>query len=512
MINCQNNSGIEVEAGKTVKAVYNVPSGKIMKSVSFVNKSREPVQVEYKIEGDSVSFAMPKEELYLSTPTYKDSQEETHKVTAEAIVEDGKDSNFADIQISVEGQILSQASEGQNVVLQASSMKSNYGSLYGLIFDHWESDDIQISEVDSKKQTLEFKMPNKEVSVKGVYVRSGIEITIGTENVVAGLPAIDNFRVGAGESTSKAASKIKVQCRPGETYGISFDDLNLVGYTFLGWKDAEGNLIPETDTSTITWVSWTDNNGNTCKCPNISLKEGDEQMTFIAAFSANTGCVLNYNSSDDKQGSVTASKDGEAIESGNNVLYNGDVISLKAVPKTGYRFAKWKVTNPETGSGIEFASETEAETTFVMPVITSGSVTIQGVFEVDPDYLSPDCELTKVELLKKDDGTVVKQANKNGTTFTIKLSAKDMSLEEAGNLTNDNYLLRLTYPEKATAKMDGGFGDGENGDDRWLTGISNVIGKGRKETFTITAQNGKYKNTYTIAIEYDDRPTLTAAQ
>ena len=503
----QNNSGIEVEAGKTVKAVYNVPSGKILKSVSFVNKSREPVQVEYKIEGDSVSFAMPKEELYLSTPTYGDSQEETHKVTAEAIVEDGKDSNFADIQTSVEGQILSQASEGQNVVLQASSMKSNYGSLYGLIFDHWESDDIQISEVDSKKQTLEFKMPNKEVSVKGVYVRSGIEITIGTENVVAGLPAIDNFRVGAGESTSKAASKIKVQCRPGETYGISFDDLNLVGYTFLGWKDAEGNLIPETDTSTITWVSWTDNNGNTCKCPNISLKEGDEQMTFIAAFSANTGCVLNYNSSDDKQGSVTASKDGEAIESGNNVLYNGDVISLKAVPKTGYRFAKWKVTNPETGSGIEFASETEAETTFVMPAITSGSVTIQGVFEVDPEYLSPDCDLTKVELLKQD-GTLVKQANRSGTTFTIRLSADDMTAEEARNIASGQYLLRLTYPETATAAMEGGMKDGDSGAALWRTGISNSIGIGGSGTFTITAERSEFKNTYTIAIEYDDRPVL----
>lgn len=91
-------------------------------------------------------------------------------------------------------------------------------------------------------------------------------------------------------------------------------------------------------------------------------------------------------------------------------------------------------------------------------------------------------ELTKVELLKQD-GTLVKQANRSGITFTIKLSAKDMSLEEAGNLTGGAYMLRLTYPETATAKMDGGFGDGENGDDRWLTVLQMELVKAGKETF-----------------------------
>lgn len=64
---------------------------------------------------------------------------------------------------------------------------------------------------------------------------------------------------------------------------------------------------------------------------------------------------------------------------------------MKAEKKTGYKFAGWKVTSPADVS-VTFEDANAEETTFTMPKITSGTLTIQGVFEVDPAYLSPDCE------------------------------------------------------------------------------------------------------------------------
>ena len=154
---------------------------------------------------------------------------------------------------------------------------------------------------------------------------------------------------------------------------------------------------------------------------------------------------------------------------------------MKAEKKTGYKFAGWEVTSP-ADSGVTFEDATAEEITFTMPKIKT--LTIQGVFEVDPAYLSPDCELTKVELLKQD-GTLVKQANRSGTTFTIRLSADDMTAEEARNIASGQYLLRLTYPETATAEMAGGMKDGDSGTALWRTGISNSIGIGGSGTLSL---------------------------
>lgn len=502
----------DVSYGSTVKVAFTIPSGKKLTGIKAINTSNlsDVYDLKYIIDGSNISFQMPKETITITEIEVEDYSTEARNITATPVVKDGSETDFAIIEKKVDNQNVSTASEGKTVVLTAGEMKQNYTSLCGYQFDHWESTSITISSKDSKKSVLTFKMPDRDVDVKAVYVKTGVSITIGTSNSLAGNTRITNHNPiqESSSSTSDSKTTITEYCRAGQ-YRITMTNLNTMGYRFLGWIDENGQPISTTDTENVKWNNFIDADVNfTYLYPTITVTDETAPMTFIASFEAKTGCTLNFTSSDEKQGTVSAKIQDTDITSGDNALYDGDEVTLNAVAKTGYRFAGWKVTSPADVS-VAFADATAEETTFTMPKITSGSLTIQGIFEVDPAYLSPDCDLTKVELLKQD-GTLVKQANRSGTTFTIKLSAKDMSLEEAGNLTGGAYMLRLTYPETATAKMDGGFGDDENGDDRWLTGITNGIGKGGKETFTITAENRTNKNTYTIAIEYDDRPTLTA--
>lgn len=516
----QQNKVIDnVAENSRIKVVFNgIPAKKKLIGIKTKHNTRtstgasssEEYELTYSISGNSVEFVMPRDEVEISEVLLEDDlSTEPRQITVTPIVENGEETDFAVIEKKVDGAEKSTATENQTITLTDKGMYPDYRSFCGYEFDHWESASITISDTEKINSTLTFSMPDQDVDIKAVYRRTGVSITAGISNAIVGNISFGNARVGVMSSTSQKNQKITELCRSGETYDIDLGGANFAANRFLGWVDETGASIAKTDANGIHWVDATDaKTGVAYYYPKITVSDQTESMTFIASFEAKTACTLTFTSSDENKGTVSASVDGTSIKSGDNTIYDGDVVTLKAEKKTGYKFAGWKVTSPADVS-VTFEDANAEETTFTMPKITSGTLTIQGVFEVDPAYLSPDCELTKVELLKQD-GTLVKQANRSGTTFTIKLSAKDMSLEEAGNLTGGAYMLRLTYPETATAKMDGGFGDGENGDDRWLTGITNGIGKGGKETFTITAENGTNKNTYTIAIEYDDRPTLTA--
>ena len=515
----QNKIIDNVAENSNIKVVFNgIPAKKKLIGIKTKHNTRtgtgasssEEYELTYSISGNSVEFVMPRDEVEISEVLLEDDlSTEPRQITVTPIVENGEETNFAVIEKKVDGAEKSTATENQIVTLTDKGMYPDYRSFCGYEFDHWESDSITILDTEKSESTLTFSMPDQDVDIKAVYRRTGVSITAGISNIIVGNISLGNTRVGVMSSTSQKNQKVTELCRAGETYDINLSGANFAANRFLGWVDETGAAIAKTDANGIHWVDATDaKTGVAYYYPKITVTDRTEPMTFIASFEAKTACALTFTSSDENKGTVSASVDGTSIKSGDNTIYDEDVVTLKAEKKTGYKFAGWKVTSPADVS-VTFADANAEETTFTMPKITSGSLTIQGVFEVDPAYLNPDCDLTKVELLKQD-GTLVKQANRSGTTFTIKLSAKDMSLEEAGNLTGGAYMLRLTYPETATAKMDGGFGDGENGDDRWLNGITNGIGKGGKETFTITAENGINKNTYTIAIEYDDRPTLTA--
>ena len=513
----QGSTFNNVKEGESVKITFNVPAKKKLKAITVEHVTESGAknvvyELNYTINGNSVKFVMPRDEVIISgVELENDFSTDVRKITAAPKVEDGEETDFAIIETKVDGVEKSTATEHQTITLTAKEMYATYTSLCGYKFDHWESNSDSLIITDEQKNIspLTFYMPDEDVKIQAVYRRTGVPITAGISNAIVGNISLGNSRVGAMSSTSKNVSKVTELCRAGETYNISLSGANFKANRFLGWVDEADIAIAKENTNEIQWVDATDvKTGVAYYYPIITVTDQTQHMTFIASFEAKTACTLTFTSSDENKGTVSASVDGASIKSGDNTIYDGDVVTLKAEKKTGYKFAGWKVTSPADVS-VTFEDANAEETTFTMPKITSGTLTIQGVFEVDPAYLSPDCELTKVELLKQD-GTLVKQANRSGTTFTIRLSAEDMTAEEARNIASGGYLLRLTYPETATAAMKGGMKDGDSGAALWRTGISNSIGMGGSGTFTITAKRSEFKNTYTIAMEYDDRPVLKA--
>lgn len=104
--------------------------------------------------------------------------------------------------------------------------------------------------------------------------------------------------------------------------------------------------------------------------------------------------------------------------------------------------------------------------------------------------------ITKVELLATADKAVIAEGTLEGDTWTITITDKAI----ADNLTMQ--YLRLTYDEKATAAMAGGYGDA-TGDFKWRNGdVMCGMSVNQPVKFTVTAENGDTKE-YTIEVKYD---------
>lgn len=104
--------------------------------------------------------------------------------------------------------------------------------------------------------------------------------------------------------------------------------------------------------------------------------------------------------------------------------------------------------------------------------------------------------ITKVELLATADKAVIAEGTLKGDTWTITVTDKTV----ADNLTMQ--YLRLTYDEKATVAMAGGYGDA-TGDFKWRNGdVMCRMSVNTPVTFTVTAENGDTKE-YTIVVKYD---------
>ena len=109
---------------------------------------------------------------------------------------------------------------------------------------------------------------------------------------------------------------------------------------------------------------------------------------------------------------------------------------------------------------------------------------------------SGDNTITKVELLATADKTVIAEGTLEGDTWTITITDKAV----ADNLTMQ--YLRLTYDEKATVAMAGGYGDA-TGDFKWRNGdVMCGMSVNQPVKFTVTAENGDVKE-YTIVVKYD---------
>lgn len=497
-----------VEVGKEVQMAIELKGDEAGKKLSgaIIRKGKGVFAGELvpcTVKENTIYFKVPKDDFTIWSVSTVESSAGEHKIETAVAVKESSENCSGVVQVLNEsGATISTAYKDSKLTLKAIKL-DNYRSIYDWEFDHWEAEDGLIASEDVKKPEVQITMPDKDVSVKAVYVRSGEQITVGTTQEKGAKIRLTSTNNG---TTIISTNSFSDTYKTGITYDVELDSPSLDAYEFLGWKDENGKYYTETDSDEITWKNWYGG----YKTPIFTLESG-KPRTFIADFRAKKAGILTLTTNDDKQGTVSAKVGETDIASGKTVLYDGQTISLIAEAKKSYRFKEWKVTEPASDSGVTFVNETATTTTFVMPA--KQALTVQAVFEPDPNYKSEECILSSVELLKSD-GTLVKKAEKDEvdgvTTFIVQLTPKEMTKDEAGKLgTASTYKLRLTYSDKATAKIEGGYGDTE-GDAKWSDGITNPISVGTTKTVTITAQNPDFHQDYNVKIVYDDKPFLTA--
>ncbi len=494
----ESKSSYYLTAKKEITVVVNPPEGKMLSEVRL-NCAGQIIQPKL-TEGSNVfSFSMPKDEVQVVGMSFTERPENVRNINVSTkTLNNSSDKVEGSVKVLFNGHEVRNAIKDQTITLQAIDCEGSSFFNYG--FDHWEISGVTLTDADAKKSEYTFNMPDQDVEVTAVFRHVGVEVTVGTDNKNGG--TIGFGLTGKGANIAFGVENLITDIyRPGLNYYVNLVNPEVTAHEFLGWKKADGSYWEYTNTDTITWVEWAG-----YKYPQFVLKEDMEPLTFIASFKANTACILNLKSLNDEMGTVSAMKDGQVVSSG-TLLYEGETISLKAENKTGYVFDHWEVTDPAVDSGVEFADANAAETTFTIPA--KSSLTIQAVFKEDPNYKSSACDMTKVELLDAE-GKVVKLGNKSGTTFTIKLSAQDMSLEEAGKLTSGSYKLRTTTSPKSVVELEGGFKDDATA--TWGAGVTCPISKNGEGTFIVHAENGTDEQRYTVKITYDDRPILTAGK
>lgn len=488
----------KLQAGAQVHVYVTAPEGQRLSAVKLENTAGGQVPVT--VGADSFSFVMPKSALTLQELTFQKADAVRYAVNTqvEAMDRPGEvPGGWVSVQMN--GTEITQAAAGDTLTVKASP--TDQKSLYAWQFDHWETEGIVLSAEDQKKDTLTLTMPTQKIRLKAVFARGGAELTIGVNQKIASTVTL---RVDGVRDEISTNSSVTDRYKTKQTYQIRLQNANYTAYRFLGWQGADGSFLEQKDTADIKWVETGE-----FKSPNVTLQDGSSQ-TFTAVFEAKMAGTLQLGADDAKKGTVSATVDGNPVTAA-TVLYEEQQVSLKAEPKTGYVFEKWQVTKPEADHGVVFADAAAAETTFTVPEQIQGGITIQAVFAEDASYKSDACDMTKVELLKQD-GTLVKTANKSGKKFTISLSPKEMTPEEAGKLTAGGYVLRTATSEKSTVAMTGGHDDAQDPSASWNQGITNSIGKNQSAEFVVTAEDGAHKNTYTVAITYDDRPVLTAGR
>lgn len=513
-----------LSANDTISVALNLPEGQVLSKVELREKDGQGdviQNVEINEEQDGFSFVMPRSAVKVTKLNFVADTSPRYKITPSVVVKDSsEEAEGCYVLAQAKGtEVAESIKKGTQITLTAKTDgKGSDSRLHDYRFDHWENvDALKLTEEQKNSETITFAMPEGDLSVAAVYVHAGTKLTVGTTHRNGGTIQLLAGGIGTGYNdivlTNEGEGGMSEDYYHPATYQILLKGYSPEAYTLTGWTDGEGT--PYDMTSALNGVTWSeagDTQGNRYICPTVDLTVAKD-MIFIASFEPKTACNLTVEPNDSTMGSATASL-GETEITAGTTLYDGQTITLKAVPKSAkYLFKEWKLTKPESGVTVAFDSKTSAETTFVMPAVSGGQMTIQAVFMENPNYKSEECILSSVELLKSD-GTLVKKAEKDEvdgvTTFIVQLTPKEMTKDEAGKLgTASTYKLRLTYSDKATAKIEGGYGDTE-GDAKWSDGITNPISVGTTKTVTITAQNPDYHQDYNVKIVYDDKPFLTA--
>lgn len=306
------------------------------------------------------------------------------------------------------------------------------------------------------------------------------QITVGANDAQMGSATL-SVNGGAAAETAIAYENdtVTLTAAPGERYMLT------------GWKveDIDGTAIDIT-TSELTATFTVPSTGKAITATalfDIDPDKASAQNALIsAALYGEDGALI-----------AAADREGTHFEITLPDGYNVADLAEKAklvLDYSPYATARLKGADSDWPAEGQGGMTAGTEYTFVITAENKRDAQEYTIVIIAPK--SGDNTMTKVELLATADKAVIAEGTLEGDTWTITITDKAV----ADNLTMQ--YLRLTYDEKATAAMAGGYGDA-TGDFKWRNGdVMCGMSVNQPVKFTVTAENGDTKE-YTIVVKYD---------
>lgn len=306
------------------------------------------------------------------------------------------------------------------------------------------------------------------------------QITVGANDAQMGSATL-SVNGGAAAETAIAYENdtVTLTAAPGERYMLT------------GWKveDIDGTAIDIT-TSELTATFTVPSTGKAITATalfDIDPDKASAQNALIsAALYGEDGALI-----------AAADREGTHFEITLPDGYNVADLAEKAklvLDYSPYATARLKGADSDWPAEGQGGMTAGTEYTFVITAENKRDAQEYTIVIIAPK--SSDNTMTKVELLATADKAVIAEGTLEGDTWTITITDKAV----ADNLTMQ--YLRLTYDEKATVAMAGGYGDA-TGDFKWRNGdVMCGMSVNQPVKFTVTAENGDTKE-YTIVVKYD---------
>lgn len=306
------------------------------------------------------------------------------------------------------------------------------------------------------------------------------QITVGANDAQMGSATL-SVNGGAAAETAIAYENdtVTLTAAPGERYMLT------------GWKveDIDGTAIDIT-ASELTATFTVPSTGKAITATalfDIDPDKASAQNALIsAALYGEDGALI-----------AAADREGTHFEITLPDGYNVADLAEKAklvLDYSPYATARLKGADSDWPAEGQGSMDAGTEYTFVITAENKRDAQEYTVVIIAPK--SGDNTMTKVELLATADKAVIAEGTLEGDTWTITVTDKTV----ADNLTMQ--YLRLTYDEKATVAMAGGYGDA-TGDFKWRNGdVMCGMSVNQPVKFTVTAENGDTKE-YTIVVKYD---------
>lgn len=306
------------------------------------------------------------------------------------------------------------------------------------------------------------------------------QITVGANDAQMGSATL-SVNGGAAAETAIAYENdtVTLTAAPGERYMLT------------GWKveDIDGTAIDIT-ASELTATFTVPSTGKAITATalfDIDPDKASAQNALIsAALYGEDGALI-----------AAADREGTRFEITLPDGYNVADLAEKAklvLDYSPYATARLKGADSDWPAEGQGGMDAGTEYTFVITAENKRDAQEYTVVIIAPK--SGDNTMTKVELLATADKAVIAEGTLEGDTWTITVTDKTV----ADNLTMQ--YLRLTYDEKATVAMAGGYGDA-TGNFKWRNGdVMCGMSVNQPVKFTVTAENGDMKE-YTIVVKYD---------